>query len=159
MIMLKFLRKNCKKEGKKATLDKYNSGNRKKYIFKRYLKVTETQCVFILKYYDYTCFESRVFYQDFLNRDIGRNHVNETARHGIVAHRLWEENLGNVNAVFVNNSFRFVARSLLFRCPKAISERNNFGLLYHALRFRLCDCAPIHLLKWRKICLSLDVVG
>ena len=34
----------------------------------------------------------------------GRNHVNETARHGIVAHRLWEENLGNVTEVFVNDS-------------------------------------------------------
>ena len=26
----------------------------------------------------------------------GRNHVNETTRHGIIAHRIWEENLGNL---------------------------------------------------------------
>ena len=40
---------------------------------------------------------------------LGRNHVNETARHGIVAHRLWEENLGNITEVIVTNSFGFVA--------------------------------------------------
>ena len=43
---------------------------------------------------------------------MAQNHVNETARHGIVAHRLWEENLGNVTEVFVNDSFRFVAQML-----------------------------------------------
>ena len=63
----------------------------------------------------------------------GRNHVNETARHGIIAHRLWEENLGNVTEVFVNDSFGFPARSLWFRCPNAISESNNCGLLFSLL--------------------------
>ena len=80
--------------------------------------MTETQCVFILKYYDYTCFESRVFYQDFLNRDIGRNHVNKTARHGIVAHRHWEENLGNITEVFVDNSSGIIA---------GFAAQNSFG--------------------------------
>ena len=41
--------------------------------------------------------------------DLGRNHVNETARHGIFDYRLWEENLGNVTEVFVNDFFGFVA--------------------------------------------------
>ena len=59
--------------------------------------------------------------------DKGRNHVNETARHGIIAHRLWEENLGNVTKV--NDSFGFNARSLRY----AISERNDFGLLFSLL--------------------------
>ena len=42
--------------------------------------------------------------------DIGRNHVNETAsaRHGIIAHRLWEENLGNITKVFVKDSLGIV---------------------------------------------------
>ena len=31
----------------------------------------------------------------------GHNHVNETVRHGIVAHRLWDENLGNGTEVIV----------------------------------------------------------
>ena len=51
--------------------------------------------------------------------DEGRNLVNETTRHSIVAHRLWEENLGNVTKVFVNNPlglfpkvFGFVAQTL-----------------------------------------------
>ena len=43
---------------------------------------------------------------------LGRNHVNETAWYGIVAHRLWEENLGNVTKVLVNDSFGFVAQTL-----------------------------------------------
>ena len=64
---------------------------------------------------------------------LGRNHVNETAWYGIVAHRLWEENLGNVTEVFVNDSFGFIAQSLRFHCPNAISERNNFGLLFSLL--------------------------
>ena len=63
----------------------------------------------------------------------GRNHVNKTASNGIVAHRLWEENLGNVTKVFDNDSFGFIARSLRFCCPNAISERNNFGLLFSLL--------------------------
>ena len=42
----------------------------------------------------------------------GRNQVNETARHGIIAHRLWEENLGNITKVFVNDSFGIVAQTL-----------------------------------------------
>ena len=49
----------------------------------------------------------------------GRNHVNETARLGIVVHCLWGENLGNVTKVFVNNPlglfpkvFGFVAQTL-----------------------------------------------
>ena len=66
-------------------------------------------------------------------RVVGRNHVNETARHGIVAHRLWKENLGNITEIFVNDSFGFVARSLWFHCPNAISERKNFGLLFSLL--------------------------
>ena len=57
----------------------------------------------------------------------GHNHVNKTARHGIVAHRLWEENLGNITEVFVNDSFGFVARSLQFCCLNAISKRNNLN--------------------------------
>ena len=44
--------------------------------------------------------------------DYGRNHVNETARHGIIAHCLWEENLGNITKAFGNVSFRIVARTL-----------------------------------------------
>ena len=46
----------------------------------------------------------------------GRNHVNETKRHGIVARRLLEKNLGNLTNVFINNSFGIVAR---FCCPKS----------------------------------------
>ena len=68
--------------------------------------------------------------------DKGRNHVNETASYGIVArvaHRLWEENLGNLTKVFVNDSFGFVARSFRFCCPNATSERNDFGLLFSLL--------------------------
>ena len=55
--------------------------------------------------------------------DEGRNLVNETTRHSIVAYRLWEENLGNATKVFVNDSFGFDARSLRY----GISERNDFG--------------------------------
>ena len=69
----------------------------------------------------------------FLFWDKGRNHVNKTTRHGIVAHRFWEENLGNVTEVIVTDSFGFVARSLWFRCRNTISERNNFGLLFSLL--------------------------
>ena len=47
--------------------------------------------------------------QSDLSTNLGRNHVNETARHGIVAHRLWEENLGNITEVIVTDSFGFVA--------------------------------------------------
>ena len=43
---------------------------------------------------------------------IGRNQVNETTRHGIVAHRLWDENLGNGTKVIVTDSFGFIAQSL-----------------------------------------------
>ena len=64
---------------------------------------------------------------------IGCNHANETARHSIVAHRHWEENLGNVTKVILTDSFGFVARSLRFRCPNAISERNHFELLFSLL--------------------------
>ena len=46
---------------------------------------------------------------------MGHNHVNETVRHGIVAHRLWEENLRNITKVFVNVSFRIVARKLALK--------------------------------------------
>ena len=44
--------------------------------------------------------------------EYGHNHVNETARHGIVAHCLWEENLGNVTEVIVTDSFGFIAQTL-----------------------------------------------
>ena len=37
--------------------------------------------------------------------------------HGIIAHRLWEKNLGNVTKVFVNNSFEFIAQTLWFCFP------------------------------------------
>ena len=67
----------------------------------------------------------------FSSCDLGCNHVNETARHGIIAHRLWEENLGNVTKLFVNHSFGFVA--CRFYCPNAISERNDFRLLFSLL--------------------------
>ena len=60
---------------------------------------------------------------------LGRNHVNETTRHGIIAHRLWEENLGNITEVFVNDSFRFVARSLWFWCPTDIGYVSQLFLL------------------------------
>ena len=43
---------------------------------------------------------------------LGHNHVYETTRHGIVAHLLWEENLGNVTEVIVTDSFGFVAQTL-----------------------------------------------
>ena len=67
------------------------------------------------------------------NRDMGHNHVNETARNGIITHHQWEENLGNVTKVILTDSFGFVARSLWFRCPNAISERNYFELLFSLL--------------------------
>ena len=38
--------------------------------------------------------------------------------------------MGNITEVSVNDSFGFVAQSLWFCCPNAISERNNFGLLF-----------------------------
>ena len=60
---------------------------------------------------------------------IGRNHVNETTRHSIVAHRLWKENLGNVTKVIVTNSFGFVARSLQFCCPKEKIVIQNYSFL------------------------------
>ena len=41
-------------------------------------------------------------------RVVGRNHINETARHGIVALLFWEEYLGNITEVFVNDSLGFV---------------------------------------------------
>ena len=41
---------------------------------------------------------------------------------GIVAHCLWEENLGNITEVFINDSFGFIARSLWFCCPNSISK-------------------------------------
>ena len=65
----------------------------------------------------------------------GRNHVNETARHGIVAHCLWEENLGNITKVFVNDSFRIIAQTLRFCCQNTISERNDFELLFSLLGY------------------------
>ena len=40
----------------------------------------------------------------FSSCDLGCNHVNETARHGIIAHRLWEENLGNLTEVIITDS-------------------------------------------------------
>ena len=64
---------------------------------------------------------------------VGRNHVNETAMHGIIAHHLWEENLGNITDVFVNDSFGIVARTLCFHYLNPISERNNFELLFSLL--------------------------
>ena len=57
--------------------------------------------------------------------NLGRNHVNETARLGIVAHCFWEENLGNVTEVFVNDSFGFVAQSLQFCSPNYPKRENN----------------------------------
>ena len=48
----------------------------------------------------------------FSSNDLGRNHVNETTRHGIIAHRIWEENLGNVTEIIVTDSFGFVAQTL-----------------------------------------------
>ena len=87
------------------------------------------------------------YLSNLLAIDLRRNHVNETARHGIVAHRLWEENLGNITEVFVNDSFRFVARSLWFHCTKELVMMTlvifpkNDGQRYYALRFRLHDCA------------------
>ena len=44
-----------------------------------------------------------------ISHNLGRNHVIETARYGIVTHRLWEENLGNVTEVSLNNSFGIIA--------------------------------------------------
>ena len=61
-------------------------------------------------------------FKEYLNKNeknMGSNHVYETTRHGIVAHGLWEENLGNVTEVIVTDSFVFVARSLRFCCPKS----------------------------------------
>ena len=49
-------------------------------------------------------------------------HINETARLGIVAHCLWEENLGNITKVFINDFFGFIARSLWFRCLNSIAK-------------------------------------
>ena len=48
---------------------------------------------------------------------IGRNHVNKTARHGIVAHRLWEEK-GNITEVFVDESSGIIA---------GFAAQNSFG--------------------------------
>ena len=50
---------------------------------------------------------------------LGHNQVNETARHEIVAHRLWEENLENIIEVFVNNSFGIVPQ---FCCPNSLGR-------------------------------------
>ena len=55
-----------------------------------------------------------------ISHNLGRNHVIETARYGIVTHRLWEENLGNVTEVIVtefplgslHEVFGFVAQTL-----------------------------------------------
>ena len=66
--------------------------------------------------------------------DEGRNLVNETARHSIVAHRLWEENLGNVIAVIVTDSFGFVTRSLQFYCPSFIPKEKIAIQNYSFLR-------------------------
>ena len=54
-----------------------------------------------------------------LRKTLGHNHVNKTAILGIVAHHLWEENLGNVTEVFVNDSFQIVAR---FCCPNSLGR-------------------------------------
>ena len=60
----------------------------------------------------------------------GRNHVNETSRHSILAHRLLEENLGNVTKVIVTDSFGFVARSLQFCCPNYPKRENSNPKLF-----------------------------
>ena len=65
---------------------------------------------------------------------LGRNHLNKTARYGIVAHRLWEENLGNVSEVFVKDSFGFIARSLWFFCPNFIPKEKIVIQNYSFLR-------------------------
>ena len=80
------------------------------YIYDQRQVILYSIVTFLLGYLPYTW--------DMLTLN-GRNHVNETARHGIIAHRLWEENLGNITEVFVNYSFVFIARSLWFRCPNA----------------------------------------
>ena len=64
----------------------------------------------------------------------GRNYVNETVRLGIIAHCLWEQNLGNVTEVFVNDFFRFIARSLWFRCPKFIPNEKIVSQNHYFLR-------------------------
>ena len=50
----------------------------------------------------------------------GRNPVNETKMHGIVARHLLEKNLGNLTTVFVNDSFGIVTRTLWFCFPNSL---------------------------------------
>ena len=52
-----------------------------------------------------SCSENDIYHQ-------GCNHVNETARHGIFTNCLWEENLGNITKVFINDSLGIVAQTL-----------------------------------------------
>ena len=59
-----------------------------------------------------------------IDRNLGRNHVNQTTRHGIVAHHLWEENLGNITEVIVTDSFSFGPKSLVL-LPKLYLKREN----------------------------------
>ena len=58
------------------------------------------------------------------NREMGHNHVNETARNGIIAHHQWEENLGNVTKIFVND-FSLVRISLAHFPWRNPSQRVN----------------------------------
>ena len=69
-----------------------------------------------------------------ISHNLGRNHVIETARYGIVTHRLWEENLGNVTEVIVTDSFGFVAQSLWFCCPNFIPKEKIVIENYSFLR-------------------------
>ena len=69
-----------------------------------------------------------------ISHNLGGNHVIETARYGIVTHRLWEENLGNVTEVIVTDSFGFVAQSLWFCCPNFIPKEKIVIQNYSFLR-------------------------
>ena len=64
----------------------------------------------------------------------GRNQVNKIARHGIVVHRLWEENLGYETEVIVTDSFGFIAQSLRFCCPNFIPKEKIVIQNYSFLR-------------------------
>ena len=65
---------------------------------------------------------------------LGRNHVNETARHGIVAHRLWGENLGNLTEVILTDSFGFVAEVFSF-VSQTLSQNSNPKLILSEIAF------------------------
>ena len=66
-----------------------------------------------------------MYMRSILCNFLGRNHVKETVRYGIVAHCLWEENLGNVNAVIVTDFFGFSLPEAFSFVAQTLSQKRK----------------------------------